>query len=360
MNSLSKRCIAFWNSIKQSPAIIPTKVVISPDHVDEGKKLGTIFKPHEHYFQVFINEMYLSYSREWFSVYDPMVFVITKFNYKTEEQTVYQPFDVPFVVGPMMMKKFGEKIPEHMVFSDTRVAGPHPYRGGILSLAVVLFRITRKNYVRQLLKVVENAARVLDFSTALSTYMKVAGVVMDGVESLFGLDTTKPLIGFSKQFNPSKGFEPSYFALINMPNSKLDTADLWVQDGQLVYGKSLSNAKPFRHADFVLYSITQTSERTDETTLPFYSQWERVVKEATVPMEDNWQSAKSNMLSLYQTLMLSADLIRKQAEKLAKKYKDEMKRIHDNAVEMAELGREKKEPSELDIFRDQSLDILKM
>ncbi len=356
MKSIVECCGNIWESIRQSPAQMPSRVAIPPDHVDEGEKLGTAFQPHEHYFQVLVNEMYLSYGREWFKVYDPMVFIVSEFSYNEKREVV------PFVVGPMMMEKFGKEIPEHMVFSDTRVAGLHPYRGGILSLSVVLCRVKRKNYARKLLRVVESAASVLDFSTALSTYVKVAGVVLDGVEALFGLGDTDPLVGFRKDFNPDarEVLEPSYFALIDMPESELNANELWISERELVYGKSLTDAKPFRNADYVLYSITQTSERSDETTLPFYPQWKRVIKEATVPKEDNWQSAKSNMLSLYQTLMLSPDLTQKQADRLTEKYKAEMKHLHDKAVEMAELGPEEEELSEFDKIRQQSLEILNM
>ncbi|MFX0201552.1 MAG: hypothetical protein ACFFCW_36010 [Candidatus Hodarchaeota archaeon] len=356
MKPLVERCWDIWESIRRSPAQVPSRVSITPDHVDEGEKLKITFQPDEHYFQVCINEMYLTYSREWFNKYDPMVFVVSEFIYDKRIEAV------PFIAGPKIMKKYEKKIPEGMVFSDTRVAGLHPYRGGRLTLSVVLCRVQRRNYARQLLQMVESAASVLDFSTSLSTYVKVASVILDGVEALLGLGDTDPLIGLRKEFDPDAGdgLAPGYFALIDMPDARLDTNKLWVRERQLVYGSSLADAKPFRDADFVLYSITQTTERSDAATLPFYQLWERVAQEAAKPKEDNWQSAKANMLSLYQTLKLSPDLTHHQADNLTKKYIADMKRLHENAVDLAELGPEEEELSDWDLIRKHSVSILEM
>lgn len=257
MKTLAERCKNLWKSTRKTPARIPSRAAIDHDHVDEGGKLGIAFQPNEHYFQVRVNELYLTYSRQWFRTYDPMVLVVSEFIYHKKEEAV------PFVVGPMMMQKIGQKMPAGMVFSDTRVAGLHPYRGGRLALTVVLYRVLGKDYLRKLLRIVESAANVLDFSTAVSTYVKVADVVLDGVEALLELGDTDPLIGLRKEFDPDAGevLEPGYFALIDMDESELNTDELWVRDSRLVYGKSLADAKPFRDADYVLYSIAQTLER---------------------------------------------------------------------------------------------------
>jgi hypothetical protein len=356
MKSLIESWKNIWGSIHQSPAQIPSRITMPRDHIDEGEKLGVAFQPDEYYFQVRVNEMYLTYGREWFSKYDPMVFVVSEFTYDEKVEAV------PFVVGPMMMEKYGMKIPTGMIFSNTRVAGLHPYRGGRLTLSVVLYRIQRENYARKLLQIVESAASALDFSTALSSYVKIASVVLDGVEALLGLGHTTPLIGLRKEFDPDADdiLEPNYFALIDMPESELDANKLWVRDHQLIYGKSLAAAEPFREADFVLYSITQTPERSDETNLPFYPLYERVKQEATVPEENSWKRAKSNLLTLYQTLVLSPDLTRGQADKLNKKYIDEIKQLHETVVNMSTLGVEKeaKELSEVESKLRQAVNIL--
>ncbi|VVB92341.1 Uncharacterised protein [uncultured archaeon] len=356
MKSLTERWVNIWNSIRQSKAQMPTRVAIPTDHIDEGERLRKAFKPNENYFEVRVNEMYLAYSREWFNKFDPMVFVVSEFVYGKDVETV------PFVVGPIMMEKYGIKIPkEGMIFSDTKVAGLHPYKGGQLALSVILYRVQRENYGRKLLQMVESAANVFDFGTSLTAYVKVAGVVLDGVQALLELDGTVPIIGFRKEVSPAvEVFEPSYYALIHMPEAQLNINGLWVREHKLVYGRSLADAKPFRDADYVLYSINQTSERSDITTLPFYPLWERVTEEAQVAKANNWDSAKTNMASLCQTMSLSPDLTSRHAEKLADEYIIKMKALHERAQMLAGLGEPEAKPSELDGIRAKSLSILRL
>lgn len=326
MASLTERCSAIWNSLRQSQSDIPTGVMIPADHV-EGQQAAPSFKPGEHYFQVRVNEMYLAFSRQWFAGFEPMVFVVSEFVYDKQREAI------PFVVGPQMMEKYGQKLPAGMIFSDTRVAGLHPYRGGRLTLSVVLYKVQSGNMARSMLRMIENAANVLDFSTALASYVKVADVVLDGVEALLDLGNSVPLIGLRKEFDPyNEELKPSYFALINRQDNHLDTSKLWVKDRKLCYGDSLQGAEPFRQADFVLYSITQTSSRSDLTTLPFYPQWERAQREALDPKEDSWLSAKANMATLAQSMLLSPDLTDMQAELLLTEWTKKLQRFHKMAV----------------------------
>ncbi len=355
--SILEQARSIWNKIKQTPVQLPSKVNILADHIsNKNENLGAVFREDEHYFQVRINEMYLTYQRQWFSTYDPMVFIVSEFQYDGKIEAV------PFTVGPMMMEKYGQKIPTGMIFSNTRVAGLHPWRGGSLTLSVILMRVKRDDYPKKLLRVVESAASAVDFGTALTSYVKIAGVIFDGVEALLGAEDTTPLIGFRKTIDQDAGdkLEPGYLALIDIPEDQLDLNKLWVRDHQLLFGDGLAGAQPFRKADYVLYSISQTSQRSDEETLPFYPLWKRVVEEASRPKPDNWDSAKSNMLSLYQTMMLSPDLTKNQAFGLTEKYTIEMKKIHEKVVGLSTLGEEKAEPSAFDRIRKQSLDILKM
>jgi hypothetical protein len=180
----------------------------------------------------------------------------------------------------------------------------------------------------------------LDFATALSSYVKVASVVLDGVEQLMGLSDTIPVVGMRKELDSSAngGITPTYFVLINSPESTVDASQLWVKNNQLFKGQTLANSTPFREADYVLYSLTQAAERDDITTLPFYSLWEMVEQEATIAKDDNWQTAKGSMASLYQSMALSPDLTLTQAQVLADDYISKMQVLHKQAVNISNLG----------------------
>ncbi|MDJ0704349.1 MAG: hypothetical protein QNJ46_13780 [Leptolyngbyaceae cyanobacterium MO_188.B28] len=334
MSLLTQRLHFFWSLVQQAPAQPPTCISIPHQQVNFSNVLGSTFQGDKHYFQVRVNEMFLASEREWFSQYDPLVFVISEFIYDNKIQVV------PFIVGPALLENKGQQAPVGMIFSNTRVAGLHPYKGGRLTLSVILGRVQRGNYARELLKLVESTSSALDFSTALTSYTKIAGVLLDGLESLFGLGGTQTIVGLRKEFDPAAGdkFEPGYFVLIDQPQGTIDTRQLWVRDHQLVYGNSLPTAQPFRQADYVLYSIIQTSERSDEVSLPFYPLYKQVKDAATKPDPESWKRAKANMLTLYQNLVNSPDLIPSQVRTLVNRYVQEMRELHATAVGLGSLS----------------------
>jgi hypothetical protein len=331
--TITERCAQIWDRVRRDPRQTPSNIRIPLEHVDSWKSLGLPFQAEEHYFQVRVNEMYLVNQREWFKEYDPLVFVTTEFLYKDRYEVV------PFVVGPSMMQNFGAKVPAGMIFSNTTVAGPHPYRGGALKLAVVLGRFEQADYARELLSWVEKATKLFDFAGALSQYLKVANLVLDGVDGLLGGDGTKTLTGLRKEIDPAAGdtLAGGYYALIDKPG--IDANKLWVREHQLLCGDSMAAAQPFRDADYLLYSITQAGERTDLPVLPFYPLYQRVIEEAMqATTSERWMTTKADLVSLAQTLRFSPDLTRKQARDLREKFTNEMVQEHEQAVDNAKLG----------------------
>jgi hypothetical protein len=337
MASILERTRDFVRQAQSSPTQLPSRIVVPVDHVLDGEATPDPFRPNEHYFQVRVNEMFLASSRQWFARFDPMVFVVSEFIYDKKVQAV------PFVVGPTMLEKYGQKLPTGMILADTRVAGPHPYKGGRVTVAVVLSQVETVNYARNLLQIVESTAG-LSFATGLGTYLLVADVVLDGLEALFGLETITPVMGFRKEFDPDGGetFSPSWFALIDLPEDQVDPDQLWVRDGRLLAGASAEDLRPFRQADFVLYSIGQDRETSELEILPFYPLWERVAEAAMKSSKNaddpNWESARSDMQSLYQTLMLSPDLTTRQGQELTDSYIARAQALREHGMKIAEMG----------------------
>jgi hypothetical protein len=328
----------------------PSRITIELDHVLGRDQTAESFRPEEHYFQVRVNEMFLATSRQWFAQFDPMVLVVSEFIYDKKVQAV------PVVVGPTMLKKYGQELPAGMILANTRVAGPHPYKGGRLNLAVALSQVQSVNYARRMLQVLESASG-LSFATGLGAYLPVAGVVLDGLEALLGLNAVTPLMAFRNEFDPDAGdtFTSSWFALVDVPDGQLDPAQLWVRDGRLLEGTSPEEAAPFRRADFVLYSIGQQDETSELEILPFYPLWERVAEAAMKAGKEegdpNWESARSDMRSLYQTLMLSPDLTDRQAEELADTFVTRAQALRERGLRIADMADEELEPEERDVQR---------
>ncbi|MEM1073730.1 MAG: hypothetical protein AAGI36_04720 [Pseudomonadota bacterium] len=350
--SLLARSKNVFNALAASPARLPTRIEIPSKNVDEPGKLGAPLSRNQCYFQIRVNEMFLAEERQWFKTFFPMVYVGTEFQYDGEEVAI------PFVIGPDTLGPAIGNGSQDVVFRNTRVAGISPYRGGRLSMTLVLYRVTETNLSENLLGMVERLAGALDFATAISVYTKIAGALLDGIELLTGDGGTSPVLGHRIELDPDAGDEinPAYFAFVDMPEEELGKYTLWIVKDRLMHGPSMDQAKPFRDADFVLTSIASTPERSDMDMLSFSDTWKRVLKEAAVPSEDGYTSAKSNLVSLAQTMLLSPDLIEEHAELLSDDYGLRMQSAHLRAVKRANLSDE--EDDDMSRTRSASLKML--
>jgi hypothetical protein len=295
----------------------------SPNPVDT-------IQPQRDYVLIRVNELFLSESRQWFTEIEPVVFASTEFLYGGQERTD------PFVVGP----KKDETLPRGMVLKNTTVSGPHPYRGGPLTLTVVLSRLPVGNVARPLLEVIEATGKALDPSIGLSAYLKVGNVMLAGFEKLLGLDGVQPLIGFRNTVNPDAGdtFEPGYFALIDIPAP--DPAQFWVKNDELLHGATLESAKPFRAADFVLFQITRAPNglRGDLDKLPFYPLWRKALEVASSPTAGAWDEAKANLAVLATAINLSPDLTWEQGRSLLEDYIAQLTAVHEETLKLSKLA----------------------
>ena len=311
-----------WERVKTSPAMPPSAVAILPSN---DLDLGPEREPFEvgtHYLSVDVDQIFLRDGREWLSTYQPLVWVMSELAYDGAMQ------NVPFVVGAPMLADTGYKLPEGMLFTKTRVAGPHPYKGAGLNLTVILYKVETKNYGREILNLTQAVMGSLNFATGLLSYVNVANTLFDGVEALVGRDTTMPVVGSRHEFESGGGFTCNHHALIDAAD--VDPTGLWVKNGTLMVGADAGELKPYRKSDFVLYSVKQSAERDDLELLPTAPLWERVKREAAVRGKDGWESAEGNMLVLYQELLLSPDLTERQAEALGTDYNQKMVAIHDS------------------------------
>jgi len=339
---------------KHSPTQLPTRISIPSENISSKDKVGVPFESEKYYFQIRINELFLKDKRNWYKEFAPMVFVVSQYTYNGKEETV------PFVVGPQIMDKFGQSLPNDMIFLNTRVAGLHPFRGGQITLSIILYQYKVGDYSERILRTLESTANIFSFATAFDTYIKIAGVIFEGVESLLGLQDVNPLIGLRIQMDEdADDLRSGYFALINVPEGTIDENKLWVKNNQLLYGDSIANAKPYRDADYTLYSILHDDARSDLSALPFHSLWQHVKKEAAVPGEDAEKSTIANMVSLNQAILTSPDITEKHALDLIVKYQNDVELIRNALSRQAKRGDTVTGNTKMDKMRSKSLEILK-
>ena len=302
--------------IKGAPVQTPNLVAIPDNHVFDKRSAPQPFTAGEAYFSIHVNSLQLEASRMWATTWDPMLMAVTEFNYNGEKITV------PFVVGSELLKVNADiQLPSAMLFSETQVAGTHPYRGGSVSLAIILFRVKREDYLKRLLGVIQTTSSVIDQGTALTQFVKVGQAVVDGVEALLGDGNTVPVLGMRREFNPIQGapFEPGYFALFS--DNPISANSLWVYNSHLWVGSQSASAEPLTGRDQVVFSIARTVERSDAEDLPAFTSLVRtMLRAANVPTTSAWKVAKAHLATLYEELKYSPDITSAQADTLYSKY----------------------------------------
>jgi hypothetical protein len=233
----------------------------------------------------------------------------------------------------------GEDIPtEGVIFRDTRVAGPYPF-GGRVGLAVVLCAVVEDDHARDLLGVVESAAGALDFAATVTPYLKVAGVVLDGVDALFGAKKAEPVAGVRSEFDYRDGLRsPHYIAIV--ASSDLADTTLWVRNGRLEEGPDKENTKAFRRADYVLFSLTGDVTRADVDGLPFAPLRDRALAQANRATTDElWREAKSTLFAASEEALGSPDLIEVHADALIDEWEQRAVTLYGRAKRRADMAR---------------------
>jgi len=218
--------------------------------------------------------MHLSTNRQWYSVYDPLVLIVTEFNHGNQRITV------PTVVGPNLIRKQAAgQTPKHgSLLLDTCVTGPHPYKGGDIDVSVSFYQIERKNYARVLLSVVERLSMALGSVGQLPMIAKTGAALLEGVEGLLGLEGTVMLAGqrISLTTSPLDPLMTRFYAMIAPPVPAMPSM-LRVRERRLYIssGTDAQEEVPYQDSDFVLLGISGSRERGDESLLPFHDEAHR-------------------------------------------------------------------------------------
>jgi hypothetical protein len=310
------------DKIDHTPAMRQARIDFPEDRVDDRAAVGKVLMEDKCYFNIIINEMFLKDRRKKTRRVDPMVLSLTEFIHDNNHYTV------PNVLGRSVLRgHFTENIrDEGIVISNALVAGPYPYRGGTLKTTIVLCEIEREDYANKMLNIVEQAAGIVPAAAHLTTYMKLAGMLYDGFLGILGSDGTYPIVGNQKSTNPDVGIPlvSGYYALINRDESELDEGTFFVVNRRLVRGKDMASAKPYRDADFVLYSIVPSTERTDEDQFSFFPTWKEARKLAASLDAESWKSAWVRYFICREAIMSSPDLIEEHKDTLDRRFQEEL------------------------------------
>ena len=352
--ALSQFFTNLWNNVKSSPTFVPTYIEFPASQTDMPEEL-TEFDDRRDYFMMSVSELFLSYQRLWHQEFSPMVFTVCNFNYGNKIH------EIPYIIGPSLLKKYEQRLPKGMLFMNTPVVGIYPWRGGNVSLSVILCRVAQTNNAEKLLNVIEEVSGSLDLSAGVSQFTKIGRVILKGFDTLLGFEQTSPLLGLNNNFGQEAGhtFKPGFHALIHGEN--LDKSKFWVKDNKLYYGDSPESSVEYRDTDFVLFKIGKTTKRLDDETLPFYQEYKEIydyLANQTEITQSQRDHIRTKMIHLLVSIKQSPDLTPYHAALIQKEMTDEI----NNFVEtLSTLGDKQKvvELSEVDQMMNSAMNMLK-
>lgn len=316
-----------FKSWASSPAMLPHLKRIPNVNTDHPEYLDGLFEPQKHYFTVRVNEMFLSDKRKWFKEIEPMVFCLSSYIYGEQE------IDNPFIVGRNLLETKMQNIPQGMIFNDTRVAGIHPYAGGRLVVSIALCQATTKDYLSDSLEFIEKISGVFNenITSLIGNYVKIANVVIGGIDKLLDSNAVQPLFGFRFEFDRDANdqFAPGYFVMLDKSNIQWDENKFFVKGNRLFYGSDAETATPFRDEEYVLFSITKSDERGDINLLPVYQSYKKILEELKVKevSQDKKDKIKDMLRVLNIDMRMSPDLTETQAMRLIEKYIEDVSKM---------------------------------
>lgn len=261
------------------------------------------FEPDACYLRVWLNDMYLAHKRVLYQTRSPLVHAACRFNYANAAQ------DLRLIVGPGQSENLGTAL-DRMVNLNYPLLGPVPYRGGDVELLIALAAMETNDYGDQLLDVLGMLSQ-LTGRGELKAALPFLQPLKRGVEGLFGMQELKVHLLVHDTFTSGTGtpnrLTPGYRLVMDVINSRIDPATLWVRDGRLCSGANLQSATPFEGADYFLFSLEKVSVRGDDTP-SVREAWDATIKVAAT-MKSSEQEVTLALSAFKEIVLTSPDLI---------------------------------------------------
>lgn len=232
---------------------------------DKGETLpDEPFAAGDHYFRLWLVEMFLKNDIEWFTAWHPAVHAAINFRFGDREELITR------VAGASLLPDLNTENLDRVVGLNYAMTPLMPFNGGVIELSAGLLAIAGKNDVKSFLKVLGDFSNLL-MVPQLSTALALATPLASGVSELVGATENRMMLGLHQTWTAGSGGAASlragYFAVISADDAEVDNDKLWINDGRLKYGESLASAKPFRGYNYMLFRLERRDDRDDWDSL---------------------------------------------------------------------------------------------
>jgi len=280
------------------------------------------FKSNQTYFQVVVNQLYVSQDRRLWVEREHLGAVWMGFRYDGAQRSV------PFVVGRDLLVDRVNNLPQgaRIEFLDVRVGKIYPYSGEGLALYLGLWSTPTIDWATGIFGALDTIASKLTVAASLSQALELVDVLNQGMSTVLGLNAVEAHLNLYQEFqDPSAGdvgvLQPGYFVIIDAPGVSFDASGLQVIDGRLHIVRNGDAPKPFFDHDFLLFSIVYYANHPAATDM-FEKQYENVLTALISSKSDpaRLSQAAQEYHSLQSHIVTSPDLTRGDKNALIAQY----------------------------------------
>lgn len=237
---------------------------------------GVTLKAEEHYFRIWVSEMFLKDDRRLFREFVPVVHSAINLTFGTSSGHQQE---LPYVAGPLQIG-LGSTLGKGVQINHP-LTNQLPFRGGLITVSAGLVAYKRNDYFQGFLGILNDVSGLFNVGQ-LSSTIKVVGGVADGIQNLLGAgDKDVHLVyfeGFGGETDSGgSSFESGYRAIIQADARTFDKSKLYVKESGLCYGNSLASSLPLEGYDYMLLRFEVTDHRDDFRS---FEEFARLIAEA--------------------------------------------------------------------------------
>ncbi len=211
-------------------------------------------RANEHYFRLWLDEMFLKDEEKWFTQWQPAVHSAVTLEFGDQTQVITR------IAGASALKDVDDKHLNRVITQSTKLTDLIPFRGGTVRLNAALLAMKGQDSVKQLIDVLGEISTKLAVPQ-LSAALDVAKPLAQGVSALVGVTDGEMMLGLDKTLS-GENFQSGSFAIVFATDQEVPTANLSVINQQLRFkGKEMTGR------NYMLIRVERRDERDDFDSL---------------------------------------------------------------------------------------------
>ena len=251
----------------------------------KGRNLGEepMLTAGEHYFQLWLNELYLKSDRDWFNSYYPVVHSLVRFNFGNRQ------VEIPYIAGPSNLNDVDSNNLDKVIQLNYPLTPLMPFNGGTVEMSAGILAMQGKDYTNGFIKVLEDFSGLITVPP-LSLALNVAGTLVKGVSELLRANNGELHLGLHQTFTGKDSgganrLRSGYIVVILAETDQIATDSLWVLSDRLYKGSNQRDL--FTDYTYMLFRIDKCENRDDWKAITYINDpYEEAISE--IPKNEEW------------------------------------------------------------------------